>query len=154
MKKNIKSLIIVLSIFIVSGFLICVNVDQALSAYDFKEESGLSKTGEGLGYSKEMLSGGEYMLPLKIGNVIEVVLAFVGVLFLILMIYGGYIWMMARGNEQETEKAKKIIQNALIGIVVVLAAYAITTYIALENRALIDVDYEKLDLPEVPDFDY
>ena len=52
-----------------------------------------------------------------------------GVVFLILMIYGGYLWMLARGNEQEVEKAKNIIQNALIGLVIVLAAYAITALV-------------------------
>ncbi len=68
-------------------------------------------------------------LPVTIGKIVGSVLAFVGVLFLILMIYGGFTWMMARGNEQEVEKAKEIITNAVIGLIVVLAAYAITAYI-------------------------
>lgn len=61
--------------------------------------------------------------------VITIALTFIGVIFLILAIYGGYIWMIARGNEQEVEKAKLIIQNSIIGLVVVLAAYAASWYI-------------------------
>jgi len=45
------------------------------------------------------------------------------------MIYGGFIWMIARGNEGEVTKAKDLIQAAIIGLVVVLAAYAITQFI-------------------------
>lgn len=118
-----KSLIIILSIFFVSGFLVCVNVNQ-VSAYSFKSESGLYYTGDEAGYGAA--SDFDEGLQYGIGRVIRMILTFLGVLFLILMIYGGYIWMMARGNEQEVEKAKNIIKNALIGLVVVLAAYAST----------------------------
>ena len=129
-----KLLIIILSVCVVSGFLICVNnVEQALS-YDFETESGLFTTGQETGHtdSVSLSDGKQQSLPQMIGEVIGIILAFVGTLFLILMIYGGYIWMMARGNEQETEKAKSIIQNALIGIVVVLTAYAITYLVSLD----------------------
>ena len=118
-----KSLIIILSIFFVSGFLVCVNVNQ-VSAYSFKSESGLYYTGDEAGYGAA--SDFDEGLQYGIGRIIRMILTFLGVIFLILMIYGGYIWMMARGNEQEVEKAKNIIKNALIGLVVVLAAYAIT----------------------------
>ncbi|MCK4554676.1 cbb3-type cytochrome c oxidase subunit 3, partial [Candidatus Parcubacteria bacterium] len=122
-----------LSVCVVSGFLICVNnVEQALS-YDFETESGLFTTGQETGHtdSVSLSDGKQQSLPQMIGEVIGIILAFVGTLFLILMIYGGYIWMMAKGNEQEIEKAKSIIQNALIGIAVVLAAYAITYLVSL-----------------------
>ena len=52
-----------------------------------------------------------------------------GVIFLILAIYGGYNWMMARGNEEMVERAKKTITNAIIGLIVILAAYAISRFI-------------------------
>jgi len=55
-------------------------------------------------------------------------LAFLGVAFFVLMIYGGYMWMFSMGNEQTTTKAKDVIIAAVIGLVIVLAAYAITSY--------------------------
>lgn len=64
-----------------------------------------------------------------IGKVIGAGLAFIGVLFFGLMIYGGIIWMMARGNDQDVEKAKNLIISAIIGLIIVLSAYAITSYI-------------------------
>lgn len=67
-----------------------------------------------------------------IGQVIRVIISFVGVIFLVLMIYGGYLWMLARGNDQQVEKAKNLITAAIIGLIIVLAAYAIT-YILIDK---------------------
>lgn len=61
--------------------------------------------------------------------IINVAISFVGVIFLVLMIYGGYLWMTARGNEQQVEKAKNLIIAAVIGLIIVLAAYAISAFI-------------------------
>jgi hypothetical protein len=63
------------------------------------------------------------------GKIIGVVLSLLGVIFLLLVIYGGLRWMLAQGNESEVEKAKEILIAAVVGLVIVLAAYAITTFI-------------------------
>jgi hypothetical protein len=62
-------------------------------------------------------------------TIIQYVLGFLGIIFLILIITGGYQWMTAGGNEETIAKAKKRIINATIGIVIVLAAYVITDFI-------------------------
>jgi hypothetical protein len=67
-------------------------------------------------------------VPVIIGLVIKTALGLVGIVFLVLMVYTGYIWMIARGDESKTEKAKNTIINSIIGIVIVVAAYAITSY--------------------------
>ena len=68
--------------------------------------------------------------PIKIAaNVIKIALSMLGVIFLVLMIYGGFIWMTARGNEQDVEKSKDIIKNAIIGLVIVVGAYAISSFV-------------------------
>lgn len=64
-----------------------------------------------------------------VGTVIGAILSLLGVIFFLLIFYGGLRWMLAQGNEQEVEKAKQILIAAVIGLVIVLAAYAITTFI-------------------------
>lgn len=64
-----------------------------------------------------------------IANLVSAALSLIGVFFLILMIYGGYIWMLARGNETEAEKAKGIITMGLIGVVIVIIAYAVSNFV-------------------------
>lgn len=68
-------------------------------------------------------------VPTLIGKIVGAGLAFVGVLFFILMIYGGLLWMTAQGNEQRVTKAKDLIIAAIVGLIIVLSAYAITAYI-------------------------
>lgn len=68
-------------------------------------------------------------LEQMIGGYIKTGLALVGVIFLLLMVYGGYTWMIARGDETEATKAKDTITMASIGMAVVLIAYVITYFI-------------------------
>ncbi len=64
-----------------------------------------------------------------VGTGIRTVLTLVGLIFLILMVYAGFLWMTARGDEAKIDKAKEIISAALIGLIVVLGAYAITNLV-------------------------
>ncbi len=64
-----------------------------------------------------------------VGSVISGALAILGVVFLVLIVYGGYLWMIARGDESKVEKAKDTISRSIIGLVIVLAAYAITFFV-------------------------
>lgn len=68
-------------------------------------------------------------LPEIVGNLIKIFLSILGVLFVVLMVYAGYLWMNARGNEQQVEKAKNILSQAVIGLVVILGAYSITYFV-------------------------
>lgn len=64
-----------------------------------------------------------------VGSIIQTVLTFLGVIFLVLIIYGGFMWMTAHGSEDKVSKAKNLITEAIIGLVIVLGAYLITYYV-------------------------
>lgn len=68
----------------------------------------------------------ESNLTTLISSVIEIFLSFLGIIFLILMLYGGYNWMTAAGDESKVETAKSTIQRAIIGLIIIISAYAIT----------------------------
>lgn len=63
------------------------------------------------------------------GSIIQTVLTFLGVIFLVLIIYGGFMWMTAHGSEDKVSKAKNLITEAIIGLAIVLGAYLITYYV-------------------------
>lgn len=69
-------------------------------------------------------------IAIGLGKIVGAVLAFLGVIFLVLMIYGGVTWMTAAGNEAQVAKARTLIVAAIIGLLIVLSAYAITSYLA------------------------
>lgn len=60
---------------------------------------------------------------------IKMVLSFTGFLFLVLVVYGGYLWMTAGGNEETLTKARQIIGKAIVGFVVIMAAYSLTVFV-------------------------
>ncbi len=64
-----------------------------------------------------------------IGSIINYLLGFLGVVFLILMIYAGFLWMTAGGNQDQVGKARRIITGAVIGMIIVFAAYAISDFV-------------------------
>lgn len=61
--------------------------------------------------------------------VVRWILGLVALVAVIMIIYGGYVWMTAGGDSAAVERAKKIILNAVIGLVVTLLSFAITFFI-------------------------
>ncbi|MEI7452378.1 MAG: pilin [Candidatus Falkowbacteria bacterium] len=64
-----------------------------------------------------------------VANLIKTALSLLGVIFVVLVILSGYQWMTAGGDEKVIETAKSRIKNAVIGLVIVLAAYSITNFV-------------------------
>lgn len=64
-----------------------------------------------------------------IASVVRIILGFLGIIAVIIIIYGGYTWMTAAGNEDKISNAKRILVNAVIGLVIILAAFGIVSYV-------------------------
>jgi hypothetical protein len=64
-----------------------------------------------------------------IGRIINIVLGFLGVILLILFLYAGFLWMTAGDDATKVQQAKNIMRNAVIGLVIIVSAFAISSYI-------------------------
>lgn len=64
-----------------------------------------------------------------IGTIISAVLGLLGVIFVILIVYAGFEWMTAAGNETKVEKATATIKHSVIGLIIVLSSWAIWDFI-------------------------
>jgi len=64
-----------------------------------------------------------------VANIIQVVLGILGVVFLILIIYSGFLWMSAAGNDEKIKSAQGHLRNAVIGAVIVIGAQIITYWV-------------------------
>jgi hypothetical protein len=62
-------------------------------------------------------------------QIIKVVLGLLAVIFLVLLIVSGFQWMTAAGNEEQVKKSLATMKSAIIGLIIILAAYAITYFI-------------------------
>ena len=88
-------------------------------------DSMLTQTRSNAGYA----SADSTTFATMVGRVIKAAMSFLGVIFIALMVYGGFLWMTARGEDAQVTKAKDLIRAALIGIIIVVAAYSITHFV-------------------------
>lgn len=68
-------------------------------------------------------------IPVLLGKYTGAILAFIGTIFFLLMIYGGIMWMTSNGDDKKVTKAKDLIVAAVVGLIIVLSAYAITAFV-------------------------
>lgn len=109
------------------GFLTIFSPFEVL-AYNFSEHSGIEDTAEGSGHKYTMFNSAD-SINAGIATIINTILSFVGILLLVLLVYAGIMWMTAGGNEEQVTKAKGIIKNSLIGLLVVAFAYAVSWFV-------------------------
>ena len=64
-----------------------------------------------------------------IANIINIALGFLGIIAVIFILYGGFMWMTAAGNEDQVGKARQMITQAVVGLAVVFAAYIISNFV-------------------------
>lgn len=96
-------------------------ISAAQAQYGLNETAGAAGLANNPRYANDV--------PTLIGNVIGTALSMIAVIFFILMVYGGFLWMTAHGDSGQVDKAKDTIIAAVIGIIVVLASYAITNFV-------------------------
>jgi amino acid transporter len=71
----------------------------------------------------------EGTLQKAIGTAVNFTVGILGVIAVGLLVYAGYLWMTAGGNEEQIKKAKNTIKRVAIGIIIVTLSYAIVSFI-------------------------
>lgn len=82
----------------------------------------------GLDYGTASMLGTQDV-RISIMQIINVVLSFLGIIALLLILYAGYLWMTAGGNDEKVSQAKMIMRNAVIGLLIIFSAYAIVAFL-------------------------
>ncbi|MFA6522435.1 MAG: Ig-like domain-containing protein [Patescibacteria group bacterium] len=95
----------------------------AVPSFVFAQSESLAIVGDAAGVN----TGAD--LPTIIGRIIGVFLSLLGVIFLGLVIYAGYMWMTAGGDAEKVNKAKRVLIQAAIGFIIILSAYGITSFV-------------------------
>jgi hypothetical protein len=90
----------------------------------------LSNVQEGVQVIEEPLGLPATDIRVIVANIIKYALGLLGLITLVMMLYGGFMWMTAGGNEEQIAQAKKILVNAVIGLAIILSAYAIVIFVS------------------------
>lgn len=104
-----------------------LSASSALAQNSAAEEiqKGLTATNKEAGYSN-------LKLPELVGGFIQVLLGIVGIIFLVLAVYAGVLYMTAGGDSKKVTSAKDMLRNSIIGIIIIVAAYALTRFVVLQ----------------------
>lgn len=94
-------------------------------AADYGTEATLEATG---GLLPKTVAGAS-TVPEVVGAIVKIILSLVGIVFFGLIFYAGFGWMTAQGNSEKVDKSKTTIVEAALGLIIVLAAYAITNFV-------------------------
>ncbi len=71
------------------------------------------------------LGQGKTDIPTLLGNVINAIMGVIGSLALVMFIYGGIIWMLSAGNQEQVTKGKNILIWAAVGLFIIFSSYAL-----------------------------
>ena len=79
-----------------------------------------------------------------VANFLKFFFATLGVIFLVIVIYAGFKWMTAGGNEEQVTSARKLLINAAIGLAIIVLAYSITHFVSSA------ISYSTVNQPNYP----
>jgi len=100
---------------------------QAAGWWDKASQGGLNEVGKA--YGQTGTPAEDYDIRIMAARIIRRVLELLGLIFLVLIIYAGFKWMTAGGEEEKISAAKKLLTNSVIGLIIIFAAFAIATYV-------------------------
>lgn len=61
-----------------------------------------------------------------VGTIIQGLLSIIAIVFLVLTIYAGVLWMTAAGNGDQVKKAQHLLRDSVIGLIIILSSYTIS----------------------------
>jgi hypothetical protein len=114
-----------------SAFIALAGFGTLFMPTQFVQAQALNPFGGQLSSTANVIDSDHTMqnLDVLIVNMIKAVMSLLGIILLILIIYAAFLWMTAAGNAPQVAKAKTILTNAIIGLILVMTAYGITLFV-------------------------
>lgn len=122
-----KSTLIIASL-IVTGTALCVLSQSASAASNLSISSKMIAVGTAAGY-------GSTSLTVTVGRIIRSFLSLLGILFMAYTLYAGYLWLTAAGSDEKISHSKAILRGSIIGLIIVMSAYAITFFVVSKTSS-------------------
>ncbi|MBI5077602.1 hypothetical protein HZB94_04450 [Candidatus Falkowbacteria bacterium] len=126
MRKKVVYCVLILIV----GYFLFVGNSAAVQAQDTPLKDNLNTTAKQSGLAtSDIEETGAKDLQEVVGEYIKIGISLLGVIFLIIVIYGGMMWMTAGGDPETVKKARMVLIQAAIGLGVTLVAYQTTHFI-------------------------
>lgn len=116
-------------LFLLSLFLIGGLVSGALAQGNSVDPNIVWGTNYSQTRFQSIVGLGEQDPRVTIAKVIRLLLGFLGIIAVTIILYAGFIWMTSGGNEEKISKAKALLKNGAIGLIIILASFGIVAFI-------------------------
>lgn len=112
----------------VAGFFASLALTGAL-ALPVLAQSQLTADDLGVGAIQSEIKLGSGDVRTTAARIINVALGFLGIIAVIIVLVGGFKYMISGGHEEKTNEAKQLIISGIIGLAIILSAWAITGFV-------------------------
>jgi len=75
------------------------------------------------------LSQKQLVLRITIARIVRTAMSLLGIIAVMIILYGGFKWMTSGGSDEAVGDSKKIITAGIIGLIIILTAYAIASFV-------------------------
>ena len=106
-----------------------LTLSLALPTVAFAQSDSLNVNDLGVGAVQSSIKLGSGDVRQTAARIINVALGFLGIIAVVIVLLGGFKYMVAGGNEEKTAEAKKLIVSGIIGLAIILSAWAITSFV-------------------------
>ncbi|MFH0928178.1 MAG: pilin [bacterium] len=83
----------------------------------------------GLNEVQNSISLGKQDIRATIASIINVALGLLGIVAVCIILLGGFKWMVSQGEEEKVKQAKNLIIQGIVGLVIILSAWAIARFV-------------------------
>lgn len=119
---------------LIGGFFVLNDVHAATSTVS-KAMDQLTAGSVKAGY------GAEAQDPRIIASrMINVLIGLLGVIVTVLFVLAGWHFVSSQGNEEKVSKAQKIMQGAVIGLIIILLSYSISYFLGRAAQEAVGID--------------
>ena len=131
MKKRLQDIFLRarLYIFVTLSFFLILPVVSVSAQTKLEIGKSLNSVASNVGLPGTGGAPGAKSMASVIGNALGLVLGLLGLMFFLLILYGGIQWLTAQGKEEQVDEAKRVIEQAVWGFLFVAAAYTITNFV-------------------------
>jgi hypothetical protein len=129
MKKNTKISMLAACIILPLLFAFLIIPDAFAQSSLWQSQEGLGRSA-GQNPVGDVFGGGAPEDPrVIVANLIRIALGFIGIILVVLLIIAGFRWMTSAGNQDAVSKSKSQIVSAIIGLIIIVASYALAEFI-------------------------
>jgi hypothetical protein len=128
-KRKIKKIILFLVFMFLAGPLILSQNTPSVQAESLWEKQVGVQQEIGPAFSQSP-DGTPQDIRVTIAKIIKVFLGLLGLIFLIMIIWAGFKWMTAGGNEDQVKESRDQMLRAVIGLAIILASWGITQFVS------------------------